>query len=109
MGTITGMADTITDIRTRIHTATGILMTTRTITDIHTDILTTTHTTIRMDTIIHTRMGTHTGTIITLPPRLRIPTITADILTTTTTICTAFSCTSPQTPVARWPSFFQLP
>jgi hypothetical protein len=108
MDTITGMADTITDIRTRIHTATGILMTTRTITDIHTDILTTTHTTIRMDTIIHTQMGTHTDTIMP-PPRLRIPTTTADILTTTTTICTAFSYTSPQTPVARWPSFSQLP
>ena len=109
MDTTTGMADMITAIRTRTHTVTGIHTTTRTITDIPMDILTTIHTTIRMDMIIHTRMDTHTGTIITLPPRLRIPTITADILTTTTTICTAFSCTSPQTLVARWLSSSQLP
>ena len=109
MDTITGTADTTMDIRMRTHTITGIHTTTRMITDIHMDILTTIHTTIRMDTIIHTRMGTYTGTITTLPPRLRIPTTTADILTTTTTICTAFSYTSPQTPVARWPSFSPLP
>ena len=109
MGTITGMADTITDIRTRIHTATEILMTTRTITDIHMDTLTTIYTTTHMDTIIHTRTGTHTDTIIMPLPRLRIPTTTADILTTTTTICTVSSYTLPQTPVARWPLFSQLP
>jgi hypothetical protein len=109
MGTITGMADTTTAIRMGIHTIMDIHTTTRTITDIHMDTHTIIHTTTRMDTITHTRTGTHTDTIIMLPPRLRIPTTMADILTTTTTICTAFSYTLPQTPVARWPSFSQLP
>ena len=88
------------DIRMRTHTITGIHTTTRMITDIHMDILTTIPTTTRMDTIIPTQMGTHTDTIM-LPPRLRIPMTTADILTTTTTICTVSSYTLPQTPVAR--------
>jgi hypothetical protein len=98
MDTITDMAGTITDIRMRrIHTITDTHTTTHTIMGI----LTTIHTTTRMDTITHTRMGMHTDTIIMLPPKLRIPTTTADILTTTTTTCTAFSSTLPQTPVAR--------
>jgi len=108
-GTTTGMAGTTTDIHTRIHTTKDTHTTTRTITDTHMDILTTIHTITHMDTITHTRMGTRTDTSMPLLRRLHTPTITADILTTTTTICTAFSCTLPQTPVARWPSFSQLP
>lgn len=99
MDTITGTADTTTDIHT----------TTRKITDTHMEILTTTHTTTRMDTIIHTRTGTHTDTIIMLPPRLRIHTTMAGILTTTTTTCTEFSYTLPQMLMGRWPSFSRLP
>jgi hypothetical protein len=80
---------------------TGILTTTDIHTTIHMDILKIIHTTTHMGTTIPTRTGTHTDTIITLPPRLRIPMTTADILTTTTTTCTAFSYTLPQTLVAR--------
>jgi hypothetical protein len=101
MDTITGMADTTMGIRTGIHTIMDIHTTTRMITGIRMDTLTIIHTTTLMGTITHTRTGMHMDTIIMLQPRLRIPTTTADILTTTTTTCTAFSSTLPQTPVAR--------